>query len=117
MPDEDGGTVWVSFTATMVRDDSGKPLYGLGIVEDIDERKRIEALMTRQNERLSTDLENSLAELQLSRARILASADLERRRIERDLHDGAQHAWSRCASGSASPRTCLARIRCGAAPC
>ena len=86
----DGGTVWVSFTATMVRDDAGKPLYGLGIVEDISERKRIEALMTRQNERLSTDLESSLAELQLSRARILASADLERRRIERDLHDGAQ---------------------------
>ena len=86
----EGGTVWVSFTATMVRDDSGKPLYGLGIVEDISERKRIEALMTRQNERLSTDLESSLAELQLSRARILASADLERRRIERDLHDGAQ---------------------------
>ena len=86
----DGGTVWVSFTATMVRDDAGKPLYGLGIVEDINERKRIEALMTRQNERLSTDLESSLAELQLSRARILASADLERRRIERDLHDGAQ---------------------------
>jgi PAS domain S-box-containing protein len=86
----DGGTVWVSFTATMVRDDAGKPLYGLGIVEDISERKRIEALMTRQNERLATDLESSLAELQLSRARILASADLERRRIERDLHDGAQ---------------------------
>jgi PAS domain S-box-containing protein len=87
---KDGGTVWVSFTATMVRDDAGKPLYGLGIVEDISERKRAEALMTRQNERLATDLESSLAELQLSRARILASADLERRRIERDLHDGAQ---------------------------
>ena len=86
----DGTTVWTSFTATVVRDDAGKPLYGLGIVEDISEHKRIEALMTSQNERLSTDLETSLAELQLSRARILASADLERRRIERDLHDGAQ---------------------------
>ena len=86
----DGGTVWVSFTATMVRDDAGNPLYGLGIVEDIDERKRIESLMIKQNERLASGLESSLAELQLSRARILASADLERRRIERDLHDGAQ---------------------------
>jgi signal transduction histidine kinase len=87
---KDGETVWTSFTATVVRDDAGRPLYGLGIVEDISERKRIEALMVRQNERLATDLETSLAELQLSRARILASADLERRRIERDLHDGAQ---------------------------
>ncbi len=86
----DGATVWVSFTATMVRDDAGNPLYGLGILEDINERKRIEALMIRQNERLATDLESSLSELRLSRARILASADLERRRIERDLHDGAQ---------------------------
>ena len=85
-----GDTVWTSFTATVVRDDAGRALYGLGIVEDIDERKRIEGLMVRQNERLATDLETSLAELQLSRARILASADLERRRIERDLHDGAQ---------------------------
>ena len=86
----DGETVWTSFTATVVRDDAGRPLYGLGIVEDISERRRIEAIMVRQNERLSTDLETSLAELQLSRARILASADMERRRIERDLHDGAQ---------------------------
>jgi len=46
--------------------------------------------MLRQNERLAADLESSLDELRLSRARILASADLERRRIERDLHDGAQ---------------------------
>ena len=85
-----GDSVWTSFTATVVRDDAGRALYGLGIVEDIDERKRIEGMMVRQNERLATDLETSLAELQLSRARILASADLERRRIERDLHDGAQ---------------------------
>ena len=87
---KDGETVWTSFTATVVRDDAGRPPYGLGIVEDISERKRIEEIMVRQNERLATDLETSLAELQLSRARILASADMERRRIERDLHDGAQ---------------------------
>ena len=85
-----GAAVWTSFTATVVRDDAGSPLYGLAIVEDISGRKRTEGLMVSQNERLSADLESSLDELQLSRARILASADLERRRIERDLHDGAQ---------------------------
>jgi PAS domain S-box-containing protein len=85
-----GATVWISLTATIVRDRAGRPAYGLGIIEEITERKRMEALMVRQNERLSADLEASLRELQLSRARILASADLERRRIERDLHDGAQ---------------------------
>ena len=30
-------------------------------------------------------------ELSASRARVVASADETRRRIERDLHDGAQH--------------------------
>ena len=36
------------------------------------------------------DLRASNAELQASRARIVAAATAERRRIERDLHDGAQ---------------------------
>ncbi len=36
------------------------------------------------------DLRRSNAELQASRARLVAAATAERRRIERDLHDGAQ---------------------------
>lgn len=85
-----GRVVWISLTATVVRDLCGRPAYGIGIIEEISERKRMEVMMVRQNERLAADLEASLNELQLSRARIIASADLERRRIERDLHDGAQ---------------------------
>jgi signal transduction histidine kinase len=42
------------------------------------------------NRRLYAQVEASLAEVRESRARIVASADRERRRIERDLHDGAQ---------------------------
>jgi signal transduction histidine kinase len=37
-----------------------------------------------------TDLRRQARELRASRARIVAAADAERRRIERDLHDGAQ---------------------------
>ena len=37
-----------------------------------------------------TDLRREASELRASRARIVAAADAERRRIERDLHDGAQ---------------------------
>ena len=40
--------------------------------------------------RLSADLSRQLAELDQSRARIANAADDERRRIQRDLHDGAQ---------------------------
>jgi signal transduction histidine kinase len=36
------------------------------------------------------DLHRQVAELRESRARVVAAADAERRRIERDLHDGAQ---------------------------
>jgi signal transduction histidine kinase len=36
------------------------------------------------------DLQRTNAELQASRLRIVSAADAERRRIERDLHDGAQ---------------------------
>jgi signal transduction histidine kinase len=42
------------------------------------------------NERLQAQLRTQLQELRASRARIVRAADSERRRLERDLHDGAQ---------------------------
>jgi signal transduction histidine kinase len=42
------------------------------------------------HERLRAELLAHLAELQSSRARVVEMADLERRRLERNLHDGAQ---------------------------
>jgi signal transduction histidine kinase len=42
------------------------------------------------NERLAAELRARLVELQASRARLVETADTARRRIERDLHDGAQ---------------------------
>jgi signal transduction histidine kinase len=39
---------------------------------------------------LDAELQESLHELRASRARIVEAADAERRRLERDLHDGAQ---------------------------
>jgi signal transduction histidine kinase len=48
------------------------------------------ALIALENRRLTGAVEASLQEVRDSRARIVATADRERRRIERDLHDGAQ---------------------------
>jgi signal transduction histidine kinase len=43
-----------------------------------------------ENEQLQAEVRAQLAELQASRTRIVETADSERRRLERDLHDGAQ---------------------------
>ena len=51
---------------------------------------RAYAVMTLDNHRLGEEAAALLTEVQDSRARIQATADEERRRIERDLHDGAQ---------------------------
>jgi signal transduction histidine kinase len=43
-----------------------------------------------RHEQLSAELEGAMSDLEDSRRRIVEAADLERARIERDLHDGAQ---------------------------
>jgi signal transduction histidine kinase len=86
-PDSDQGVILVS---------NGRPLAA--IVHDAalrDEPQLKQAVaeyasMALENERLSSELKASLYEVRESRARIIAAADDERRRIERDLHDGAQ---------------------------
>ncbi len=43
-----------------------------------------------ENDRLAAEVEAQLQEVRASRTRIVEAGDLERRRVERDLHDGAQ---------------------------
>ena len=56
------------------------------LLSSITEALRLAA----ENRRLTEDLERSLAQVRESRARIVQAGDEARRRIERDLHDGAQ---------------------------
>jgi signal transduction histidine kinase len=46
--------------------------------------------LTLENVRLQAEVRAQLVEVRASRARILAAGDEERKRLERDLHDGAQ---------------------------
>jgi signal transduction histidine kinase len=82
-------------TATTIEHE-GRPLAT--IVHDVSLAEQGElvravggaASLALENERLDAELRANLHELRASRARIVESADAARRRIERDLHDGAQ---------------------------
>ncbi len=57
-----------------------------GLVEELVAAARL-AL---EHERLQAEARTQLEDLRASRARVIAAGDSERRRLERDLHDGAQ---------------------------
>jgi signal transduction histidine kinase len=57
---------------------------------DLVESVRATAGLVLENERLAAEVRAQLTEVRASRARIVAATDEERRRLERDLHDGAQ---------------------------
>ena len=95
-------------SATLIVDD-GEPVAA--VVHDAaltEQRPFVEAVgayafVWDDNWRLAARVESSLKELRESRARILAAADDERRRIERDLHDGGQQRLVALGSGSSLP--------------
>ena len=83
---KDGTLVPVSIAAAPVRDGSGRIVGNMVAYTDITERKAQDAEVHRLNDELHARLE----ELAASRARIVTAGDVERRRLERNLHDGAQ---------------------------
>ncbi len=76
-----------------------------GLIAAVTAAVRLES----DNRQLTGEVERQLAELRASRARIVTATDAERRRVERDLHDGAQQ---RLISLSME----LGRIRAAATP-
>src|SRR3954469_3926211 len=81
---DDGTVRWVLDRGQLVRGPGGR-LWLDGAMFDITERREAEeALLRHEVEAART------AELRASRARIIEAADAARRKIERDLHDGAQ---------------------------
>jgi signal transduction histidine kinase len=61
------------------------------------------------NVRLATQLKEGLDELSTSRLRLIAAQDVERRRIERDLHDGIQQEVVALIAGLRLARNRLSR--------
>jgi signal transduction histidine kinase len=100
---KDGTLVAVSIASAPVKDGSGRVLGNMVAYTDITERKAQEAEVHRLNDELHARVE----ELAASRARIVAAGDVERRRLERNLHDGAQQ---RLVAVSFSLRLALAQL-------
>src|SRR5215211_820616 len=100
---KDGTLVDVSIAAAPVRDGSGRVVGNMVAYTDITERKAQEA----EVHRLNVELHARLEELAASRARIVTAGDVERRRLERNLHDGAQQ---RLVTLSLSLRLALAQL-------
>jgi PAS domain S-box-containing protein len=67
---KDGHWIWGRLTATLVRDTDGDPIYVVAMVEDIDDRRQMEA---------------ELAELQ---RRLMEGREAERLHLAQELHDG-----------------------------
>jgi signal transduction histidine kinase len=63
-----------------------------GLLEDPSLAEEVikAARLALQNERLQAEVRAQLEDLRASRSRIVEASDTERRRLERDLHDGAQ---------------------------
>jgi signal transduction histidine kinase len=59
-------------------------------LEELERELGSAARLAIENERLRAEVLSRLHDLRASRARIVETADAERRRLERDLHDGAQ---------------------------
>lgn len=70
---KDGRPFWAQATTATIQEADGGLAYGLGIVEDIDDRKRAQAALEREH--------NTLWHM-------LRSSDHERQLIAYDIHDG-----------------------------
>jgi signal transduction histidine kinase len=74
------------------------------------------AALTLENARLQAELRARLTDLQASRARLVEATDTERRRIERDLHDGTQQRLVSIAMALALAESKLAADRAAVEP-
>jgi signal transduction histidine kinase len=90
LPEPGSGRAW-----TAVEQD-GRPVAAivhdaaLDTSPELVEAAAAAASLAIDNERLKADLRARVEDLRVSRVRIVEAADEARRRIERDLHDGAQ---------------------------
>lgn len=101
---KDGSLIWVHLTVSLLRDALRRPLHFIAIIEDIDDRKRVEEALREAQARLqrwNVELEQAVniktAELWQSQDRLRAltselnlAEQRERKRLATELHDHLQ---------------------------
>ncbi len=111
---KDGGTVWVSVTSTIIRDDEGRPLRSIGVVSDITDRQSAVKALDQTRNDLERHVSKRTCELEAanqhtgdSRGRFSAG-DCRRGRQGRrhDLERSRRAAVRRGGAGSFSASRC-----------
>jgi PAS domain S-box-containing protein len=73
---KDGQTVWARVTVSLMKDSQDRPLYAIGMVEDITQVVKVEEHLQESEERL-----------RILASQLMTAQEDERRRIARELHD------------------------------
>ena len=71
-----GGVVWGQLTVSLVRGRHGRPVYAVGMVQDITKRKRAEE-----------ERQRSFEQLRALAGRLQSIREEERKRVAREIHD------------------------------
>jgi signal transduction histidine kinase len=90
LPDPATGRAWTAVERNGVRVAAIVHDAALDTGPELVQAAAAAAALALDNERLKADLRARVEELRVSRVRIVEAADNARRRLERDLHDGAQ---------------------------
>jgi len=108
-----GGVLWVSLTATIIRADDGRPLYGVNMVENLQERKQ----RGEQIRQLNAELERRVTELTAVNQELEAftySVSHDLRAPLRHIDGFAKILAEEAGAGlDASAKECLEHIRKG----
>lgn len=104
-----GAIIWVAIIRSLVRDESGTPLYCIGVIQDISHRRAVQEILRKSEAALqekNIELERRLQEgaidlkaanlalvegqknLELLSQRLFDAQEAERRIVARELHDG-----------------------------
>ena len=60
---KNGDVLWIALTACVIRDEEGKPLYGLAMMADISAQKEAEEALRRTNEEMERGVQERTAQL------------------------------------------------------